>query len=198
MQIKEVSINKLNPAKYNPRKDLQPDDPEYIKLKRSMEEFGDVDPIVWNEQTGNIIGGHQRFKIYQEMGHKKLKVSVVNLTEKAEAVLNVALNKISGEWDYPMLKDLISEIDTGEFDIDLTGFSQEDLDKMFGFQSDIPDETMDQTGGNNHAVLKIEIPGGVWFDSKDKIIESIEGICTDYGLILDSPKEPQKQKKSRF
>lgn len=133
MEIREVSIKKLNPAKYNPRKDLQPDDPEYIKLKRSMEEFGDVDPIVWNEQTGNIIGGHQRFKIYQEMGHKKIKVSVVNLTEKAEAVLNIALNKISGEWDYPKLKDLISEIDTGEFDIDLTGFDQEDLDKLFGW-----------------------------------------------------------------
>jgi len=140
MEIREVSIKKLNPAKYNPRKDLQPDDPEYIKLKRSMEEFGDVDPIVWNEDTGNIVGGHQRFKIYQEMGHKKIKVSVVNVTEKAEAVLNIALNKISGEWDYPKLKDLISEIDTGEFDIELTGFDQGDLDKMFGIVTDLTDD----------------------------------------------------------
>ena len=143
MEIKEIAISKLKPAKYNPRKDLQPDDPEYIKLKRSMEEFGDVDPIIWNEDTGNIVGGHQRFKIYQEMGHKKLKVSVVNLTEKAEAVLNVALNKISGDWDYPKLKDLISEIDTGEFDIDLTGFDQEDLDKMFGIVCDLTEKETD-------------------------------------------------------
>jgi ParB-like chromosome segregation protein Spo0J len=133
MEIREVSIKKLKPAKYNPRKDLQPDDPEYQRLKKSMIEFGDVDPIVWNEATGNIVSGHQRYKIYQEMGHDKCMVSVVNLTEKAEAVLNIALNKISGEWDYPKLKDIIAEIDTGEFDIELTGFDAEELNKMFDY-----------------------------------------------------------------
>lgn len=138
MQIKEIALDKLKPAKYNPRKDLQPDDPEYQKIKRSVEQFGDVDPIVWNERTGNIVGGHQRYKIYKELGWKKVKVSVVDLDEKAEAVLNIALNKISGEWDYPALKDLIAEIDTGEFDISLTGFDQAELTDLFDYR--IPDE----------------------------------------------------------
>ena len=73
----------------------------------------------------------------KELGIKKTQVSVVNLTEKAEAVLNIALNKISGEWDYPKLKDIISEIDTGEFDIELTGFDQSDLNDMFDYNQDM-------------------------------------------------------------
>jgi len=133
MNIKELSIDKLNPAAYNPRKDLTPDDPEYQAIKRSITEFGLVDPVIWNQATGNIVGGHQRFKVLKEMGHKKCMVSVVDLTEKAEAVLNVVLNKASGEWDYPKLKDLIAEIDTGEFDIELTGFNQNEMDQLFSW-----------------------------------------------------------------
>ena len=52
MKIQKIKIENLNPAKYNPRKDLQPGDPEYEKLKRSIEEFGYVEPIIWNEKTG--------------------------------------------------------------------------------------------------------------------------------------------------
>ena len=68
MQIEKISISKLNPAKYNPRKDLKPGDAEYEKLKRSIEEFGYVEPIIWNKKTGNIIGGHQRFKLLKLYG----------------------------------------------------------------------------------------------------------------------------------
>ena len=59
VQVSKIPIGQLNPAAYNPRKDLQPGDPEYEKLKRSMQEFGYVEPIVWNKRTGNIVGGHQ-------------------------------------------------------------------------------------------------------------------------------------------
>lgn len=63
MEIREVPVEKLNPAAYNPRKDLKPGDPEYEKLKRSLDTFGCVEPIVWNERTGNVVGGHQRLKV---------------------------------------------------------------------------------------------------------------------------------------
>lgn len=63
MIIKTMKIDDLIPASYNPRKDLKPGDPEYENLKRSIKEFGYVDPIIWNKQTGNIIGGHQRVKV---------------------------------------------------------------------------------------------------------------------------------------
>lgn len=59
MQIEKVAINKLTPAKYNPRKDLKPGDAEYEKLKRSMDEFGYVEPIIWNKKTGNTMKTYQ-------------------------------------------------------------------------------------------------------------------------------------------
>lgn len=66
MIIKEIEVSKINPAAYNPRMDLQPNDPEYQKLKKSIEEFGYIDPLIWNERTGNLVGGHQRYKILLE------------------------------------------------------------------------------------------------------------------------------------
>ena len=135
MKIRTVNMSKLNPALYNPRKDLAPGDIEYEKLKKSILAFGEVDPIIWNEKTGNIVGGHQRFKVLRDMGQEDFDVSVVNLKPSEEGALNIALNKISGEWDYPKLKDLISEIDTGEFDIEVTGFDADELKELFGFES---------------------------------------------------------------
>ncbi|MFC1285888.1 hypothetical protein ABE057_06230 [Bacillus paralicheniformis] len=64
-----------------------------------MKRFGAVEPLVWNERTGNLVGGHQRFKILVEEKTKSLLVSVVNLDEAEEKALNLALNKISGDWD---------------------------------------------------------------------------------------------------
>ncbi|MFK4171103.1 hypothetical protein ACI2LM_33205 [Paenibacillus lautus] len=57
MDIRVIPIDQINAAAYNPRVNLQPGDPEYEKLKRSIEEFGYVEPIVWNERTGNMVGG---------------------------------------------------------------------------------------------------------------------------------------------
>ena len=62
MNLQRISTEKLKPAKYNPRKDLKPGDPAYEKIKRSLHDFGYVDPVIWNEVTGNIVGGHQRYR----------------------------------------------------------------------------------------------------------------------------------------
>ena len=56
LNMRTMPIEMLKPAKYNPRKDLKPGDPAYEKIKRSLHDFGYVDPIVWNEVTGNIVG----------------------------------------------------------------------------------------------------------------------------------------------
>ncbi|EAG4420757.1 chromosome partitioning protein ParB, partial [Listeria monocytogenes] len=96
MNIHEIEVSKINPAAYNPRIDLQPNDPEYQKLKKSIEEFGYIDPLIWNKKTGNLVGGHQRFKILLEGNPERLTVSVVNLDIDQEKALNIALNKIEG------------------------------------------------------------------------------------------------------
>jgi ParB-like chromosome segregation protein Spo0J len=60
MIIQKIAISKIKPAAYNPRKDLKPGDPEYLKLAKSMKEFDLVEPLVWNKRSGNLVGGHQR------------------------------------------------------------------------------------------------------------------------------------------
>lgn len=93
MRIQKIPIKKINPAPYNPRKNLKPDDAEYQKLKRSFDEFGYVDPLIWNKCTGNLVGGHQRLLILQAKGATEIEVSVVDLPIEKEKLLNIALNR---------------------------------------------------------------------------------------------------------
>ncbi|MEF7440703.1 hypothetical protein [Paenibacillus lautus] len=81
-----------------PEVDLQPRDPGYDNLKQSIQNFGYGEPIVWNERTGNMVGGHQRFKIMvHEQGHTELAVSVVDLDDQQERLLNgrIVLRRIA-------------------------------------------------------------------------------------------------------
>ena len=130
MNIETIEIAKLNPATYNPRKDLQPGDPDYEKLKKSLLEFSCVEPLIWNKRSGNLVGGHQRLKIIKELGHTTTEVSVVDLSDSKEKALNLALNKIQGDWDPVKLKEVLLEIDTGEFDIEVTGFDGDELEDL--------------------------------------------------------------------
>ena len=131
MEIRRVPVSKLNPAAYNPRKDLQSGDAEYQKLARSLDQFGCVEPVVWNERTGNVVGGHQRLKILLAAGETELDVSVVNLSDADEKALNIALNKIEGEWDTAALTELLQELSAdSSIDETLTGFDGRELDNL--------------------------------------------------------------------
>jgi ParB-like chromosome segregation protein Spo0J len=120
MEIRKVSVERLNPAAYNPRKDLQPGDAAYEKLKSSIEVFGNVQTIVWNERSGNVVGGHQRLKVLIERGEREIDCTIVDLDDEREKVLNIALNKIQGEWDDDKLAALLAELDEAAFDVSLT------------------------------------------------------------------------------
>ena len=110
MKIQMVPINKLNPAEYNPRRDLKPGNPDYEKLKVSINTFGYVEPLVWNSRTGNLVGGHQRLKILIEQGAQEVEVSVVDLEVGQEKALNLALNRVQGGWDNEKLAILLKDL----------------------------------------------------------------------------------------
>src|SRR5574344_1037978 len=131
MQIEKLRIEQLIPADYNPRKDLKPGDPEYDKLKRSIEQFGYIEPLIWNKTTGRVVGGHQRLKVLIDMGITEVDCVVVELVEAHEKALNIALNKISGEWDKDKLALLISDLQGADFDVSLTGFEPAEIDDIF-------------------------------------------------------------------
>lgn len=144
MRIETVPLDRIDPAPYNPRRDLQPGDPEYEKLKRSIERWDLVEPLVWNERTGRLVGGHQRLKILRERGDAEVEVSVVDLGEQDEAALNVALNKIEGEWDLPKLADVLSELDAHGHDATLTGYDEGEMESLLTWtpDDDVWDEAM--------------------------------------------------------
>lgn len=147
MRIERIAVNKIRPAKYNPRKDLQPGDPEYVKLKRSIEQFGYVDTLVWNCRSKNLVGGHQRLKILvAEFGVKAVDVSVVDLPPAKEKALNLALNKITGEWDDRALAAQLAELTaSASIDATLSGFDAAEIDAAIAAAKAVP------VGGNGEA-----------------------------------------------
>jgi ParB-like chromosome segregation protein Spo0J len=110
LNIQKIPADRLNPAPYNPRKTFKPKDAEYKKLKRSIQEFGYVEPILWNERTGNIIGGHFRYRILCDLGETEIDCVVVDVDTEKEKALNLALNKINGEWDENALAALLARV----------------------------------------------------------------------------------------
>ena len=131
MLIEKIQTERLIPADYNPRKDLKPGDPEYEKLKRSLEEFGYVEPVIWNKTTSHVVGGHQRLKVLLDMGITEVECVVVEMDAEKEKALNIALNKISGDWDKDKLTLLIADLQGVNFDVSLTGFYPEEIDDLF-------------------------------------------------------------------
>ncbi|MED1406946.1 ParB N-terminal domain-containing protein [Bacillus mycoides] len=131
MEIRKIRTDEINPAPYNPRIDLQPGDAEYEKLKQSVEQFGYVQPLVWNERTGNLVGGHQRFKILvNEMQLTEVEVSVVNLDDTEEKTLNITLNKVEGEWDEYKLEQLLHNLAEAGANLQITGFDEDELAEL--------------------------------------------------------------------
>ena len=156
MQIEKVRISELNPAEYNPRVRLRPGDAEYEKLKRSIQTFGYIDPIIINAD-GTIIGGHQRFFILQELGYDEIDVVKLDLDENEERALNVALNKISGEWDEEKLKDLLKDLKLDNYDFTITGFGEKELDDLIA-DLEVPETTEDDDFDAESAYENIEQP----------------------------------------
>jgi len=130
MDIKKMLVDDLKPADYNPRKKLKPGDKEFEKLKNSILEFGYVEPVIFNKRTGVIVGGHQRLEVMKHLGYKEVDCVVIDIDEKKEKALNIALNKISGEWDTALLTDLLKELE-GNGLASLTGFDLNELDDLF-------------------------------------------------------------------
>jgi ParB-like chromosome segregation protein Spo0J len=112
MEVRTLPVHQLVPAEYNPRTVLQPTDKAYRKLKRSLERFGLVEPLVWNQLTGRVVGGHLRLTILKELGVGEVPVSVVNLTESEERALNVVLNnrEAQGRFEVGRLAVLLEEL----------------------------------------------------------------------------------------
>ena len=185
MVIQTLSVDKLVPADYNPRKDLKPGDPEYEKLRRSLSEFGYVEPVIWNKTTGHVVGGHQRLKVLIDTGVTEVECVVVEMSEEKEKALNVALNKISGEWDKDKLSLLIADLQGADFDVSLTGFDAPELDALFKDtqRAEVHDDDFDVDAAlKEPAITK---PGDLWLLGKHRLICGDSTKRDVYELLMD-------------
>jgi ParB-like chromosome segregation protein Spo0J len=149
MKIEEIKINKLKPAKYNPRIELKKEDESYQRIKSSIEEFGLVDPLVVNKRNMTIIGGHQRYNILKDLGYEVAECILVDLDEKQEKRLNLSLNKNSGFWDETKLEELFNELELSQEELFATGFSAEEIENLkTDFIEDLLQEDFSDKGTN--------------------------------------------------
>ena len=169
MNIQKINIEKLKAAEYNPRKDLKPEDEEYQKIKRSILEFGYVAPIIVNADM-TVIGGHQRLKVLKELGYEEVECNVVDLDKTKEKALNIALNKITGEWDNSKLEELLVELKETDIDMDMTGFTFDEVDNILKDIEGSKEDDFDLDQALNEIEEPTTRPGDIWILGKNRLM----------------------------
>jgi ParB-like chromosome segregation protein Spo0J len=179
MQVDIRDIKTIKTAKYNPRKIS---DQQMASLKQSIERFGFVDPVIVNDRTGTLVGGHQRIKAAKDLGLKQVPVVGVNLDEAEEKALNVALNKISGEWDIDLLKGVLDEVQASGLDLSLTGFTEDEwLDLESGI---VPIEEMPELKtGEKDTFQEISF---VLHDNQAEVVRQAIECAKDMGPFIET------------
>lgn len=169
MNIQKIKIDKLIPATYNPRKDLKPSDAEYVKIKNSIEKFGFVSPLVINKDM-TVIGGHQRLKVLKKMGIVEVECIIVDLDKTNEKALNIALNKIQGDWDEEKLEALLQELKLEDFDTNLTGFDFDEVDEILKDVNGSKEDDFDVDSAYEKIEEPITKPGDIWILGKHRLM----------------------------
>lgn len=125
LELRTLPLADLGPAPSHPRRPLAPGSRAYRRLRASVAAFGLVEPLVWNELTGRVVGGAARLRILAELGYTEVPVSVVRLSAAREAALAVVLNnpKAQARYDPAKLAAVLAELD-GRPELALTGFDR--------------------------------------------------------------------------
>ena len=170
MESKVMRLEDIKPAEYNPRVRLTEVDHEYKALKASIDEFGLVVPLIVNERTGTLVSGHQRLNVMLAEGVEETEVVIVDMEPEREKALCIALNKISGQWDYGALADILEELRDSPVDILATGFSDDEIADLLG-------ELQEEIGGG-------EAPDVESVGKKEDTKEGVPCIVGEYTLRI--------------
>lgn len=158
MESKVMRLADIKPAEYNPRVRLTEVDHEYKALKASIDEFGLVVPLIVNERTGTLVSGHQRLNVMLSEGVEETEVVIVDMEPEREKALCIALNKISGQWDYGALADILEELRDSPVDILATGFSDDEIADLLGEEEIGGGETPDVESVGKKEDTKEDVP----------------------------------------
>ena len=187
MEIREIQLSELHPASYNPRKKLKKGDKEYEKIKQSLLKFGYVDPIIVNKDL-TVIGGHQRLTVLKDLDYETAKCVIVDLFKEDEKALNIALNKITGQWDDQLLADLLLDLQESDFNLDLTGFEPPEIDDIL---SNVHDKDLSDDDFDVEEELKkptFSKRGDIWQLGKHRVICGDSTKAETYEQLLGDKK----------
>lgn len=138
MKLEVIPIEQINPSPCNPRKDLKPSDPEYIKIKNSIVNNGLRVPLVWNQYNGFLVDGHQRLKVLKELGEKRVTVSVVRIEDKkVEMAMNLSLNHAKGKADKTKTAETIIFLDDGAFPREYIPFADDEMEWWVNYKDGV-------------------------------------------------------------
>ena len=187
MDFRKLRIKDLIPASYNPRKKLKPGDKEFEKIKNSITEFGYVEPIIVNSDM-TIIGGHQRATVLQTLGYDEIDCIVIEIDKTKEKALNIALNKITGEWNQELLADLIEDLQKSDFDVGFTGFEPPEIEQLF---NKVHDKKIKEDDFDVDAELKkpaVTKPGDVWILGMHRLVCGDSTLPETYEKLMEGKK----------
>jgi len=128
LTVEQVCLHVLRPDPANPR---HISEAELEALTRSIREFGLVDPIIARAEDHTVIGGHQRLLAARKLGLKSVPVIYLDISKEKAQLLNVTLNKISGDFDQELLARLLADLGTTpDLDLTLTGFEEKEIQQL--------------------------------------------------------------------
>lgn len=188
MQWKDLPIDQLKPATYNPRKKLKPGDKEYEKIKNSIKEFGYVEPIIVNYDM-TVIGGHQRLTVLKDLGYETVQCVQVHIEDEHKVkALNVALNKITGAWDEQLLADLLVDLKSVDFNVDLTGFEAPEVEQLFSkvHSKDVKEDDFDVEEELQKPTFSKT--GDIWHLGEHRVICGDATLPETYHRLMDGKK----------
>ena len=136
MIIETKKLSDLKPAPYNPRCSTKKQEKH---LQESLTKFGVVEPIIFNKQTGYIVGGHFRVRELKKLGYKEVECVIVDLNEADEKELNIRLNANTGDWDWDTLANVWNAEEYAEWGLDKPNFEGVGLSDEFGEDFSLPD-----------------------------------------------------------
>lgn len=187
MEFRKIAIKDLVPATYNPRKALKPGDKEYEKIKNSIQEFGYCEPVIVNSDM-TIIGGHQRVTVLKDLGYDEIDCIVIEIVKTKEKALNVALNKITGEWNKELLADLIADLQNSDFDVTFTGFDPPEIEQLM---NSVHDKAIVEDDFDIDAELQkpaVSREGDLWLLGDHRLVCGDSTLPETYDLLMDGKK----------
>lgn len=189
MEWKTLPIGDLKPATYNPRKQLKLRDKEYEKIKNSILEFGYVEPIIVNYDM-TVIGGHQRLSVLKDLVYSEVQCVEVHIEDEARVkALNIALNKITGEWNEQLLADLIVDLQNVNFDLDLTGFEVPEIEQLM---SKVHDKNVKDDDFDVDSELKkptFSRLGDIWLLGRHRLVCGDSTLPETYDVLMEGKKQ---------